>query len=92
MYISSDHSLLFLTGETFVTRKITRAVAKMILGQQKVLELGNLNAKRDWGHAKDYVEVRDEILVLEKRFMEEGWGACVFGQKAGQQSMKSGTY
>ncbi|KAH9502653.1 hypothetical protein Btru_074022 [Bulinus truncatus] len=43
-------------GETFVTRKITRAVAKITLGQQKDLELGNLNAKRDWGHAKDYVK------------------------------------
>lgn len=45
------------TGETFVTRKITRAVSKIFLGQQQVLELGNLDAKRDWGHAKDYVEV-----------------------------------
>ena len=44
-------------GETFVTRKITRAVAKITLGQQELLELGNLDAKRDWGHAKDYVEV-----------------------------------
>ena len=44
-------------GETFVTRKITRAVAKISLGQQETLELGNLDAKRDWGHAKDYVEV-----------------------------------
>ncbi len=44
-------------GETFVTRKITRAVAKITLGQQDMLELGNLDAKRDWGHAKDYVEV-----------------------------------
>ena len=46
------------TGETFVTRKITRAVAKISLGQQESLELGNIDAKRDWGHAKDYVEVR----------------------------------
>lgn len=44
-------------GETFVTRKITRAVSKISLGQQDVLELGNLDAKRDWGHAKDYVKV-----------------------------------
>lgn len=43
-------------GETFVTRKITRAVAKIALGQQKHLELGNIHSKRDWGHAKDYVE------------------------------------
>ncbi|RUS86964.1 hypothetical protein EGW08_005289 [Elysia chlorotica] len=53
-------------GETFVTRKITRAVAKIILGQQKVLELGNLNAKRDWGHAKDYVEAMWLMLQAEK--------------------------
>jgi GDPmannose 4,6-dehydratase len=45
-----------LRGETFVTRKITRAVAKIKLGLQKTLYLGNLDAKRDWGHAKDYVE------------------------------------
>lgn len=43
-------------GETFVTRKITRAVARMALGLQSKLYLGNLDAKRDWGHAKDYVE------------------------------------
>jgi GDPmannose 4,6-dehydratase len=43
-------------GETFVTRKITRAVARIKLGQQEVLELGNLDAKRDWGYAKEYVE------------------------------------
>ena len=43
-------------GETFVTRKITRAVANISLGMQKVLSLGNLDAKRDWGHAKDFVE------------------------------------
>ncbi len=45
-----------LRGETFVTRKITRAVAKMALGLQEKLYLGNLDALRDWGHAKDYVE------------------------------------
>ena len=42
-------------GETFVTRKITRAVAKILAGKQKKLYLGNLDAKRDWGYAKDYV-------------------------------------
>ena len=47
----------WLAGETFVTRKITRAVAKISLGQQQLVQLGNLDAKRDWGHAKDYVEV-----------------------------------
>lgn len=45
-----------LRGETFVTRKITRAAAKISLGLQKKIYLGNLDAKRDWGHAKDYVE------------------------------------
>ncbi|EDQ89104.1 uncharacterized protein MONBRDRAFT_8488 [Monosiga brevicollis MX1] len=44
-------------GETFVTRKITRAVAKIHLGQQESVTLGNLDASRDWGHAKDYVEM-----------------------------------
>ncbi|KYN05365.1 PREDICTED: GDP-mannose 4,6 dehydratase [Cyphomyrmex costatus] len=43
-------------GENFVTRKVTRSIAKIHLGLQDVLELGNLDAKRDWGHAKDYVE------------------------------------
>jgi len=51
-----------LRGETFVTRKITRGVAKIALGLQDVLYLGNLNAKRDWGHAKDYVEAMHLIL------------------------------
>ena len=45
-----------LRGETFVTRKITRAVAAITLGRQETLYLGNLDAKRDWGHARDYVE------------------------------------
>lgn len=45
-----------LRGETFVTRKITRGVAKIKLGLQKTIYLGNIDAKRDWGHAKDYVE------------------------------------
>lgn len=44
-------------GENFVTRKITRSVAKIHLGQIESFELGNLDARRDWGHAKDYVEV-----------------------------------
>lgn len=54
-----------LRGETFVTRKITRAVAKIALGLQDTLFLGNLNAKRDWGHAKDYVEGMWRILQQE---------------------------
>jgi len=51
-----------LRGETFVTRKITRATAKIALGLQDTLYLGNMNAKRDWGHAKDYVEAMWLIL------------------------------
>jgi len=49
-------------GETFVTRKITRAAAKIALGLQEKLYLGNLSAKRDWGHAKDYIEMMWLIL------------------------------
>lgn len=55
-----------LRGETFVTRKITRAAAKIALGLQKCLYLGNLSAQRDWGHAKDYVEAMWLILQQEK--------------------------
>lgn len=51
-----------LRGETFVTRKITRSVARISLGKEQVLYLGNLDAKRDWGHAKDYVEAMWMIL------------------------------
>jgi GDPmannose 4,6-dehydratase len=55
-----------LRGETFVTRKITRAVAKIALGLQDKLFIGNLNAQRDWGHAKDYVEAMWLMLQQEK--------------------------
>jgi GDPmannose 4,6-dehydratase len=55
-----------LRGETFVTRKITRAVAKIALGFQKDLFMGNLDAKRDWGHAKDYVDAMWRILQQEE--------------------------
>jgi GDPmannose 4,6-dehydratase len=51
-----------IRGETFVTRKISRAVAGIKLGRQKALFLGNLDAKRDWGHARDYVEGMWQIL------------------------------
>jgi len=51
-----------LRGETFVTRKITRAASKIKLGLQEKLYLGNLNAQRDWGHAKDYVEAMWRML------------------------------
>lgn len=53
-------------GETFVTRKITRAVAKIALGLQDKMYLGNLDAKRDWGHAKDYVRMMWMILQADK--------------------------
>jgi GDPmannose 4,6-dehydratase len=53
-------------GETFVTRKITRAVSKIALGLQEKVHLGNLNAKRDWGHAKDYVRMMWMILQAEE--------------------------
>jgi len=52
-------------GETFVTRKITRALTRIKLGLQKILYLGNLDAMRDWGHAKDYVEV--QWLMLQQK-------------------------
>jgi GDPmannose 4,6-dehydratase len=58
-----------LRGETFVTRKITRAVARISLGLQKKLYLGNLNAQRDWGHAKDYVE--GMYLMLQQNKPED---------------------
>ena len=53
-------------GETFVTRKITMYFAKKILGSKDILYLGNLNAKRDWGHAKDYTEMQWKILQNNK--------------------------
>jgi GDPmannose 4,6-dehydratase len=55
-----------IRGETFVTRKITRAAARIALNLQERLYLGNLNSKRDWGHAKDYVEAMYLILQQEK--------------------------
>ncbi|MBB3839598.1 GDPmannose 4,6-dehydratase [Runella defluvii] len=54
-----------LRGETFVTRKVTRAAAKIALGLQDALYMGNLDAQRDWGHAKDYVEAMYLILQQE---------------------------
>ena len=53
-------------GETFVTRKISRATAKIVLGLEDCLYLGNLNSERDWGHAKDYVEAMWRILQQEE--------------------------
>src|ERR1700748_123936 len=54
-----------IRGETFVTRKITRGVARIEAGLEEVLYLGNLEAKRDWGHAKDYVEGMHRILQAD---------------------------
>lgn len=50
-------SVIFVSGANFVTRKISRSVAKIHLRQLDCFSLGNLDAKRDWGHAKDYIEV-----------------------------------
>jgi len=58
-----------LRGETFVTRKITRALARIKLGGQEVLKLGNMDAKRDWGHARDYVEM--QWLMLQQAAPED---------------------
>ena len=58
-----------IRGETFVTRKITRALARIKLGLQECLYLGNLNALRDWGHAKDYVEM--QWLMLQQELPED---------------------
>ena len=55
-----------IRGETFVTRKITRALARIKLGMQECLYLGNIDAKRDWGHAKDYVEMQWLMLQQEQ--------------------------
>jgi GDPmannose 4,6-dehydratase len=55
-----------LRGETFVSRKITRGVARLVLGMQQKLYMGNLDAKRDWGHAKDYIEAQYLILQQPK--------------------------
>ncbi len=69
--IFASNGILFnhespIRGETFVTRKITRGVAKIALGLQDKLYLGNLSAKRDWGHAKDYVEAMYLILQQDR--------------------------
>ncbi|NTW26086.1 MAG: GDP-mannose 4,6-dehydratase [Lentimicrobium sp.] len=69
--IFASNGILFnhespIRGETFVTRKITMAVARIALGMQDKLYLGNLSAKRDWGHAKDYVKAMYLILQQDK--------------------------
>tara|TARA_S200000501_G_C20859374_1_gene759080 strand:- start:1141 stop:2265 length:1125 start_codon:yes stop_codon:yes gene_type:complete len=72
--IFASNGILFnhespLRGETFVTRKITRGISKIIYGFQQKIYLGNLNAKRDWGHAKDYVEIM--WLILQYKNAED---------------------
>jgi GDPmannose 4,6-dehydratase len=69
--IHASNGILFnhespIRGETFVTRKITRAVAGIHLGVQKTLYIGNLDSKRDWGHARDYVEGMWRMLQQEE--------------------------
>ena len=72
--IFASNGILFnhespLRGETFVTRKITIAVSKIVLGLQNKLKLGNLDSKRDWGHAKDYVRMM--WLILQHNSAED---------------------
>ncbi|MDR1644538.1 MAG: GDP-mannose 4,6-dehydratase [Tannerellaceae bacterium] len=55
-----------LRGETFVTRKVTRAISRIALGMQKKIHMGNLSAKRDWGHAKDYIRAMYAILQQDE--------------------------
>jgi len=69
--IHASNGILFnhespIRGETFVTRKITRAMARIALGMQQTVFLGNLSAKRDWGHAKDYIKAMYLILQQDK--------------------------
>jgi GDPmannose 4,6-dehydratase len=69
--IHASNGILFnhespIRGETFVTRKITRAISRIVLGMQDRLYLGNLSSQRDWGHAKDYIEAMYLILQQDK--------------------------
>ena len=70
-HMHASNGILFnhespLRGETFVTRKVTRAVSRIVLGMQKKVYMGNLSSKRDWGHAKDYVRVMYGILQQDE--------------------------
>src|SRR3546814_3632055 len=69
--IYASNGILFnhespIRGETFVTRKITRAVAAIVHGRQRMLHLGNLDARRDWGHARDYAEGMARIVAQDR--------------------------
>lgn len=70
-HMHASNGILFnhespLRGETFVTRKVTRAVSRIVLGMQKKVYMGNLSSKRDWGHAKDYVHAMYAILQQDE--------------------------
>ena len=70
-HMHASNGILFnhespLSGETFVTRKVTRAVSRIVLGMQKKVYMGNLSSKRDWGHAKDYVRAMYAILQQDE--------------------------
>lgn len=70
-HMHASNGILFnhespLRGETFVTRKVTRAVSRIVLGMQKKVYMGNLSSKRDWGHAKDYVRAMYAILLQDE--------------------------
>lgn len=70
-HMHASNGILFnhespLRGETFVTRKVTRAVSRIVLGMQKKVYIGNLSSKRDWGHAKDYVRAMYAILQQDE--------------------------
>ena len=66
LHVMAFYLIMKVRGETFVTRKITRAVSRIALGIEDKIYLGNLDAKRDWGHAKDYVRVMWMILQYKK--------------------------
>ena len=75
LWLFASNGILFnhespIRGETFVTRKITRAVSRIALGIQDNFYLGNLDSKRDWGHAKDYVRM---MWMIFKQKKSEDW-------------------
>uniref|UniRef100_A0A1I8AWD0 GDP-mannose 4,6-dehydratase n=1 Tax=Meloidogyne hapla TaxID=6305 RepID=A0A1I8AWD0_MELHA len=85
-------------GETFVTRKITRGVAKIALNQQQFIELGNINARRDWGHAREYVEAMwmilqhnepdDFVIATGKFYTWQGEGVNEIGIEKGTEIVR----
>ena len=86
-------------GETFVTRKITRALARILLGLSSCLYLGNMNAKRDWGHARDYVEMQwlmlqqeqpDDFVIARGRRFSVRFRQCRSGRTGPESCMAGG--